>query len=162
MLGTAAADVISQALQEHSARQLRLMFLLQPWDKPMNYSDQTVSDAKSKESLFKNFFGEVKALQRSSKSAQDQPQIWTNIEHELNNRVHETQEKVASVMTMVMIVAVALLFTDRDVSYFWWLARSTPLSSTTLTLHRQFLLSVTSSAAATSISAQHHLHEFCC
>lgn len=48
---------IRQALKEHSARQLRLMFLLQPWDKPMNFSDQTVGAAKAKESLFKNFFG---------------------------------------------------------------------------------------------------------
>ena len=40
---------IRQALQEHSPRQLRLMFLMQPWDKSMNYSDQTVDDAKAKE-----------------------------------------------------------------------------------------------------------------
>jgi cysteinyl-tRNA synthetase len=31
---------IRQALGTHTARQIRLMFLLQPWDKPMNYSDQ--------------------------------------------------------------------------------------------------------------------------
>mmetsp|Transcript_16066 Transcript_16066/g.18182 ORF Transcript_16066/g.18182 Transcript_16066/m.18182 type:complete len:786 (+) Transcript_16066:139-2496(+) len=55
---------IRQALEHHSARQLRLMFLLQDWDKPMNFSDQTVEDAKSKESSFKNFFQRVKALLR--------------------------------------------------------------------------------------------------
>eukprot|EP00299_Pterocystis_sp_00344_P019187 c9546_g1_i2.p1 GENE.c9546_g1_i2~~c9546_g1_i2.p1 ORF type:complete len:879 (+),score=259.52 c9546_g1_i2:47-2683(+) len=52
---------IKQALKEHSPRQLRLMFLMQPWDKPMNYSDQTVDDAKKKEALFRNFFGNVKS-----------------------------------------------------------------------------------------------------
>jgi cysteinyl-tRNA synthetase len=56
---------IKQALKEHSARQLRIMFLLQQWDRPMNYSDQTVSDARTKEALFKNFFGAVKALVRT-------------------------------------------------------------------------------------------------
>ncbi len=56
---------IRQALEEHSARQLRLMFLMQPWDRPMNFSDQTVGAAKAKEALFKNFFGTVKALMRS-------------------------------------------------------------------------------------------------
>jgi len=56
---------IRQALQEHSARQIRLMFLMQPWDRPMNFSDQTVGAAKSKEAQFKNFFGTVKALIRS-------------------------------------------------------------------------------------------------
>jgi len=56
---------IRQALQEHSPRQLRLMFLMQPWNKPMNYSDQTVDDAKAKEKYFKNFFGTVKSLLRN-------------------------------------------------------------------------------------------------
>jgi len=56
---------IRQALQEHSPRQLRLMFLMAPWDKSMNYSDQTVDDAKSKEKYFKNFFGAVKSLLRN-------------------------------------------------------------------------------------------------
>ena len=57
---------IRQALQEHSARQIRLMFLMQPWDRPMNFSDQTVGAAKTKEAQFKNFFGTVKALVRSN------------------------------------------------------------------------------------------------
>ena len=56
---------IRQALEVHSARQLRLMFLLQPWDKPMNFSDQTVGDAVSKEKHFKNFFGKVKEVSQS-------------------------------------------------------------------------------------------------
>jgi cysteinyl-tRNA synthetase len=38
-----------QALKFHSARQMRLMFLLQAWDKPMYYSDQVMDDAKAKE-----------------------------------------------------------------------------------------------------------------
>ena len=37
---------IRQALAGHTARQIRLMFLLAPWDKPMNYSDQTIDEAK--------------------------------------------------------------------------------------------------------------------
>ena len=55
---------IRQALEHHSARQLRLLFLLQDWDKPMNFSDQTVDDAKSKESTLKNFFQKVKSMLR--------------------------------------------------------------------------------------------------
>jgi cysteinyl-tRNA synthetase len=34
---------IRQALEEHSAVQLRMMFLLQPWNKQMNYSDQVLT-----------------------------------------------------------------------------------------------------------------------
>ena len=36
---------IREALQMHTPRQIRLMFLLQPWDKPINYSDQTLDEA---------------------------------------------------------------------------------------------------------------------
>eukprot|EP00615_Pteridomonas_danica_P006089 CAMPEP_0114338302 /NCGR_PEP_ID=MMETSP0101-20121206/6947_1 /TAXON_ID=38822 ORGANISM="Pteridomonas danica, Strain PT" /NCGR_SAMPLE_ID=MMETSP0101 /ASSEMBLY_ACC=CAM_ASM_000211 /LENGTH=702 /DNA_ID=CAMNT_0001470841 /DNA_START=387 /DNA_END=2495 /DNA_ORIENTATION=+ len=53
---------IQQALEKHSARQIRLMFLLQPWDKGMNFSDQTMADAKAKEAQFRNFFGNIKAI----------------------------------------------------------------------------------------------------
>ena len=38
---------------------------MQPWNKPMNYSDQTVDDAKAKEKYFKNFFGSVKSVLRN-------------------------------------------------------------------------------------------------
>lgn len=32
----------------YTARQLRIMFLLQQWDKPINFSDQTIAEAKDK------------------------------------------------------------------------------------------------------------------
>jgi len=56
---------IRQALEHNTARQLRIMFLLQAYDQPMNYSDQTIDDARSKESTFKSFFREVEALLRN-------------------------------------------------------------------------------------------------
>eukprot|EP00571_Detonula_confervacea_P006473 CAMPEP_0172327602 /NCGR_PEP_ID=MMETSP1058-20130122/59915_1 /TAXON_ID=83371 /ORGANISM="Detonula confervacea, Strain CCMP 353" /LENGTH=803 /DNA_ID=CAMNT_0013044683 /DNA_START=46 /DNA_END=2460 /DNA_ORIENTATION=+ len=55
---------IRQALEHNTARQLRIMFLLQAWDQPMSYSDQTIDDARSKETTFKSFFREVEALVR--------------------------------------------------------------------------------------------------
>jgi cysteinyl-tRNA synthetase len=55
---------IRQALEANTARQLRIMFLLQAWDQPMTYSDQTIDDARSKETTFKSFFREVEALTR--------------------------------------------------------------------------------------------------
>lgn len=83
---------IRQALQEHTPRQLRLMFLLQPWDKPMNYSDQTVDDAKSKEKYFKNFFGAVKSVLRNDFVAERQG--WTPADRALWETFQATQEKV--------------------------------------------------------------------
>jgi len=74
---------IRQALEHHSPRQIRIMFLLQAWDKPMNYSDQTVEDAKSKESLFRNFFGNIKDL-LARKAADGRPS-WLAMEVGLPN-----------------------------------------------------------------------------
>eukprot|EP00051_Salpingoeca_urceolata_P028443 m.486900 g.486900 ORF g.486900 m.486900 type:complete len:825 (-) comp24665_c0_seq1:170-2644(-) len=56
---------IRQALKSNTARELRLMFLLQPWDKRMNYSDQTMKEAQAKEKQFRNFFDSVKAALRN-------------------------------------------------------------------------------------------------
>ncbi|KAL7543191.1 hypothetical protein ACHAXR_012909 [Thalassiosira sp. AJA248-18] len=62
---------IRQALENNTSRQLRIMFLLQAWDQPMSYSDQTIGDARSKENTFKNFFREVEALVRDDYLAQE-------------------------------------------------------------------------------------------
>mmetsp|Transcript_74062 Transcript_74062/g.154445 ORF Transcript_74062/g.154445 Transcript_74062/m.154445 type:complete len:864 (+) Transcript_74062:166-2757(+) len=50
---------IRQALEMHSARQLRLMFLMQNWDKGMNYSDQAIDMARSEERKMKLFLGSL-------------------------------------------------------------------------------------------------------
>jgi len=83
---------IRQALQEHSPRQLRFMFLMQPWDKSMNYSDQTVDDAKKKESYFKNFFGAVKSVLRQDFVSQIQG--WTAADKALFETLNAMQAKV--------------------------------------------------------------------
>lgn len=83
---------IRQALEEHTPRQLRLMFLMQPWDKPMNYSDQTVDDAKAKEKYFKNFFGAVKSVLRNDFVPERQG--WTPADRALFATLQESQGKV--------------------------------------------------------------------
>jgi len=83
---------IRQALEEHTPRQLRLMFLMQAWDKPMNYSDQTVDDARSKEKYFKNFFGSVKSVLRNDFVSEEQG--WTGADRALFDAVNGTQRKV--------------------------------------------------------------------
>mmetsp|Transcript_31478 Transcript_31478/g.76240 ORF Transcript_31478/g.76240 Transcript_31478/m.76240 type:complete len:1292 (+) Transcript_31478:79-3954(+) len=83
---------IRQALKEHTARQLRLMFLMQPWDKSMNYSDQTVGDAKAKEKYFKNFFGSVKSVLRTDFVAETQG--WTDEDRALWEALESVEKKV--------------------------------------------------------------------
>lgn len=55
-----------EALEKFSARQLRLMFLLQPWDKSMMYGEQAQGEMKAKEALLKNFFGNVEVRERGA------------------------------------------------------------------------------------------------
>ena len=47
---------IKEALRDHPARHLRLMFLMAQWDKGIVYSDQTLDDARSKDEKLRNFF----------------------------------------------------------------------------------------------------------
>jgi cysteinyl-tRNA synthetase len=86
---------IQQALQESSARQLRIMFLLQQWDRPMMYSSQAVDNAKKKESRFKEFFFKVKDyLRKDFLAAKDRGIGWTAVDRELHEQLSECQEAV--------------------------------------------------------------------
>eukprot|EP00924_Labyrinthula_sp_SR-Ha-C_P003772 maker-scaffold_3-snap-gene-4.39-mRNA-1 protein AED:0.22 eAED:0.22 QI:0/0/0/0.66/1/1/3/0/810 len=62
---------IRECLKHHSARQVRLLVLLNEREKRINFSDQTVEDAKAKESTLKNFFSSVKFLLREERDAEN-------------------------------------------------------------------------------------------
>eukprot|EP01084_Bolivina_argentea_P180584 311998_1 len=55
---------IRQALDMGSARQIRILFLLQSWHGPMNYSNDKIEEAKGKEDVLIEFFLLVNALNR--------------------------------------------------------------------------------------------------
>lgn len=55
---------IREALTYFSARQIRFCFLLQKYNAPMDYSDNTLQQAASIEKIFSEFFHNVKAAQR--------------------------------------------------------------------------------------------------
>merc|ERR1719272_2849460 len=59
---------IRQAMAVHTARQLRIMFCMQPWDKGMNYSDQAIDMAKAEERKFKHFLGSLRFHKRHAHS----------------------------------------------------------------------------------------------
>jgi cysteinyl-tRNA synthetase len=82
-----------QALEEHTPRQLRLVFLMQPWDKLINYSDQTVEDAKTKGKKFKNFFGAVKSLLHG-RDFVSECQGWNPADRALQAALLQAQEQV--------------------------------------------------------------------
>ena len=85
---------IREALEKNSPRLLRILFLMQGWDQPMNYSQQTTDDARSKETTFKAFFRQVEALARGDYLADEVG--WRMGEHdrELSYALLAAQQKV--------------------------------------------------------------------
>lgn len=57
---------IRQALEELgvTAREMRLLFLSNRWDRPMNFSDQSLGSARERERVLRAFFGSVDIILR--------------------------------------------------------------------------------------------------
>lgn len=58
---------IEDALNDFSARQLRLVFALSYWEKPIDFKDSLISEVKSFESSISKFFTNVRALNNDYK-----------------------------------------------------------------------------------------------
>ncbi|KAI5950976.1 CYR1 [Candida jiufengensis] len=57
---------IEEALKEYTPNQLRLVFLLNPWEKPLDFKDSLITEVKTVESTFNKFFTIVHALQNEN------------------------------------------------------------------------------------------------
>lgn len=58
---------IEEALREHSPRQLRLVFAMSAWDKPIDFKPSLIQDVRAFESAVLKFFTNVRALYSDSK-----------------------------------------------------------------------------------------------
>ena len=59
---------IKEYLQQvGTAQQLRILFLLHGWDKPLDYSEDTIDEAKRVEKRLKDFFDHVRFVERENK-----------------------------------------------------------------------------------------------
>ena len=85
---------IRQSLENNTARQLRIMFLLQAWDSPMNYSDQAVEDSRAKETTFRAFFREVEALTRGDYLSEEVGWRMGDADHKLADAYLACQQTV--------------------------------------------------------------------
>jgi len=86
---------IKQALEKDvTARQLRLLFLRQPWDKPINYSLDQIQVAKELEKKINSFCGRVKELMRNSDMITEQLQRWEDIEKDLSKKIQDSHAKI--------------------------------------------------------------------
>lgn len=84
---------IREALSKFTAKQIRVMFLLQQWDRPVNFSDQTLNEARDKENRINSFFARVDQIGRNFPVATS-PQKWDDIDNKLANAVLAAQERV--------------------------------------------------------------------
>lgn len=83
---------IRQTLQQFTANQIRMCFLLHKWNTTMNYSDGAMEEAKAKEKVFAEFFQNVKALLRSQ--GPDAPERWDEKEVAMNAALMKCREDV--------------------------------------------------------------------
>ena len=83
---------IRQTLEQFTANQIRMCFLLHKWNTPMNYSDGAMEEAKAKEKVFTEFFQNVKALLRGQSA--DAPERWDEKEVAMNAALMKCREDV--------------------------------------------------------------------
>lgn len=86
---------IRQALEETSARQLRLLFVMQPWERSMSYSTTTMSEVRAREALLKNFYQNVEVAKRTAnKTGQASSKRWNQPELSLLASLQDVQARV--------------------------------------------------------------------
>ncbi|EAT44292.1 AAEL004345-PA [Aedes aegypti] len=87
---------IQQALQKHTATQLRLAFLLHSWKDTLDYSENTMEMAVQYERFLNEFFLNVKDLTRHvvSGKPRDQFNLWTPVEADLQQKLNATKDAV--------------------------------------------------------------------
>lgn len=88
---------IREALaSDFTGRQLRLMFALSPWDRPMQYGQQAADEMQAKETLFKNFFQNAEVVMRQHNSVKHRSK-WDEDdckERSLAKQIQQAQQRV--------------------------------------------------------------------
>ncbi|XP_033121269.1 cysteine--tRNA ligase, cytoplasmic-like [Anneissia japonica] len=86
---------IRDALKQHSARQIRLMFLLHSWKDTLDYSTSTMEVAKAYEKMIHEFFLNVKHVLRASPSSGPGAFTkWNEEEIKLNDQYYQGKAKI--------------------------------------------------------------------
>ncbi|KAL2621236.1 hypothetical protein R1flu_001441 [Riccia fluitans] len=83
---------IKQGLEMYTARQLRFLFVIQLWDKPMTFNKEVMDIALAREQKLKTFFQEVQILIRQMNV--DDDQRWGNEERVLSKKLLHAEDQV--------------------------------------------------------------------
>jgi cysteinyl-tRNA synthetase len=82
---------IRQALEIHTPRQIRIAFILQNWESTMNYSDDALKEAVTKEKKLKEFFLQIQTFSRKGFTG---VQGWNDVDKELHSELLKTQVEI--------------------------------------------------------------------
>uniref|UniRef100_A0A669R118 cysteine--tRNA ligase n=1 Tax=Phasianus colchicus TaxID=9054 RepID=A0A669R118_PHACC len=85
---------IKDALKKHTARQLRLAFLMHSWKDTLDYSSNTMESAIQYEKFLNEFFLNVKDILRAPTDVTGQFQKWENQEAELNKNFYDKKAAI--------------------------------------------------------------------
>lgn len=107
---------IRQALDDLgvSPRTMRLLFLANPWHKPMNFSDQSLDDACEKDRVLRAFFGSVDVVLRSDywkgrqgANTEDREllQLWTATEQAVHDALRHNFDTPTALSLLMGLVS---------------------------------------------------------
>ncbi|XP_017667941.1 cysteine--tRNA ligase, cytoplasmic isoform X1 [Pipra filicauda] len=85
---------IKDALKKHTARQLRLAFLMHSWKDTLDYSSNTMESAIQYEKFMNEFFLNVKDILRAPTDVTGQFQKWEIQEAELNKNFYDKKAAI--------------------------------------------------------------------
>ncbi|XP_053141465.1 cysteine--tRNA ligase, cytoplasmic isoform X2 [Hemicordylus capensis] len=85
---------IKDALKKHTARQLRLAFLMHSWKDTLDYSNNTMESAIQYEKFMNEFFLNVKDILRAPADVTGQFEKWENQEIELNKSFYDKKQAI--------------------------------------------------------------------
>lgn len=89
---------IDEALQQFTSRQLRLVFALNAWEKPIDFKDSLIKEVKAYESTMSKFFTNIRALNFDYKDKVQSGNYVSKklgrLERDLYNELYATQWKV--------------------------------------------------------------------
>jgi cysteinyl-tRNA synthetase len=112
---------IREVLEQVTPRQLRLLFLMQSWRDPMNYSQGTLTEMLAKEKTIREFMLMVKTRLRDDLASQHTAvQRWNSDDEEVHKAILETEKKVRD-------RALAAASTHPAFRFTWLYARTSTL-----------------------------------
>eukprot|EP00954_Amorphochlora_amoebiformis_P023610 1361162-Amorphochlora_amoeboformis.AAC.1 len=85
---------IRAALKAHSARQLRLMFLLAKWDSQINFDENSLKEIEEREKQIKFFFNDAKVALRDRKAPSAETQKWDEKDTQVKDTLLKAKSEV--------------------------------------------------------------------